>query len=291
MDNSSNTNVLDTEKQHVSDIVDALSEFRNELISSGLEKSETIARLDEIVDPMSQYNDLLQEQTEIDPAAVRTTQNKLSEFLMRMKLQLFSDVSSFEGAKKIADESTSTELANSNASEDVFDSLVGMVKPGNAAVWEQEALFSKLDDIIYKQSDYTATLSANALTSSFTGLIEGQKKTAETVGNLIQSTGEFAASIMPALQHLQNQAENSQNLLENNQEKIEQAQAGIGQIEEKQTETAAKLMRTQIGVNKTRREMGMGDEFDTSLRVAGDAQGDSLQGAANDDLADDEPQP
>lgn len=291
MDNSSNTNVFDTEKQHVSDIVDALSEFRNELISSGLEKSETIARLDEIVDPMSQYNDLLQEQTEIDPAAVRTTQNKLSEFLMRMKLQLFSDVSSFEGAKKIADESTSTELANSNASEDVFDSLVGMVKPGNAAVWEQEALFSKLDDIIYKQSDYTATLSANALTSSFTGLIEGQKKTAETVGNLIQSTGEFAASIMPALQHLQNQAENSQNLLENNQEKIEQAQAGIGQIEEKQTETAVKLMRTQIGVNKTRREMGMDDEFDTSLRVAGDAQGDSLQGAANDDLADDEPQP
>ncbi len=291
MDNSSNTNVLDTEKQHVSDIVDALSEFRNELISAGLEKSETITRLDEIVDPMSQYNDLLQEQTEIDPAAMRATQNKLSEFLMRMKLQLFSDVSSFEGAKKIADESTSTELANSNASEDVFDSLVGMVKPGNAAVWEQEALFSKLDDIIYKQSDYTATLSANALTSSFTGLIEGQKKTAETVGNLIQSTGEFAASIMPALQHLQNQAENSQNLLENNQEKIEQAQAGIGQVEEKQTETAAKLMRTQIGVNKTRREMGMDDEFDTSLRVAGDAQGDSLQGAANDDLADDEPQP
>lgn len=290
MDKSSNTDVLDTEKQHVSDIVGALGAFREELASSGLEKSDTIARLDEIIEPMSQYQDLLQDQTEIDPAAIRATQNKLSEFLMRMKVQLFSDVSSFEGAKEIADESTSTELANSNASEDVFDSLVGMVKPGNSAVWEQESLFSKLDDIIHKQSDYTATLSANALTSSFTGLIEGQKKTAETVEKLIASTGEFAVSIMPALQHLQTQAEHSQNLLESNQEQIEQAQAGLKDVEQKQTETAAKLVRTQIGVNKTRRDMGMDDEFSTSLHIA-DAKGDSLSGAANDDLSGDEPQP
>lgn len=258
---------LEQENQHVQNIINRLNGFNDVLVEAGLESGEAAKRVTQAVDTLTQYQEIIDPLDSIDDAAIRQTQMQLTSFLIGTKTLLLNDVMSYAAQAQLPSDSVeeSKDLRSSGDSKDLFDALIAMTNPGNNALSNHDDVFAKLDEIIKVQTDYTAQLSANSLTSGFSRLINSNEETRKSVSKLVDSTNQFAQSILPVLDHLQQQAENSQALLESNQKSIESSQKMIGEIEDTQSKTSARILRTQIGIDKTRQDMGMSPEFNTTL--------------------------
>ncbi len=277
--------VLETEITHVTEMLALLNHFNDVLSDKGLGRGGAASRMDQVIETLMQYQGMIAQVDDIDTSVVSQTQKQLSSFLIGTKAQLFNDVMTPVALSQLpAVQDEATDLLSTNASTDLFESLIAMTQPGNHAGASHDDVFAKFDHIIKKQMDYTAQLSSNDLVSKFSDMINGNERARESVSKLIDSTNEFAQSILPALDHLNHRVNGSLALLESNQKNIELSQEKIAQVEETQAATSSKILRTQIGINKTRSEMGMAPEFNTSLGVVSDGVrgGDNLLEAAND---------
>ena len=272
------------DREHIALVISDIDDFKQALLDQGLAGSETVARIDDLLVPLSEFDALLDQQDDVSSTVFRNLGNKITEHLIHTKAQLVSDLSQRSVAPP-AQGDASRDVASFDESQDLFDSLIAQTQKGNKANFDHDDVFVSLDNIIKKQTDYTAQLSADALTESFSGLVETHEKIIDGVSGLIEATGDFAHSIFPILEHLREQGETSQRLLESNQDSIEKTQEAVSNVKGKQAETAAQLLRTQRGVDKTRSDMGLSPEFDNSLRVVTDdvAVPSGASSAANND--------
>lgn len=297
--------ILFLEKQHVSRILDLTNSYRSTLCDAGFEDSVTCHRLDELLGPLSTYKSLLDQQDRLDASVVRDTQTKVTEYLIQTKAQLFSDLSSSgEGAPIVgSDHNSNTSLASIEGSQDFYDSLIAQVHSGQKSNWNHDDLFRDLDEIIKEQTDYTAQLSStrlkdafarfvenqSALYNSFAEITQKQNELVEHMSGVMQSTVAFAVSLQPQIAYLYKQTEQSQKLLEQNEEILQRSAQKIQDIEETQEETVARQIQTQIGIDKTRQDLGLGEQFGIGPRIVSDKAQSNIHTSkpANDGDMDD----
>lgn len=291
--------VLELAKINVEAILKDISAFQEIMVERGFQDTVSMARIDDIVTPLTEYSTLLEQQDDIAPSVLRNTGDKTTEYLLRVKAQLSVDLSQSSSSLDIseAELSSSKSLASIEGSQDLFEALIAQTKPGNKANWENDDVFIKIDAIIKRQTDYTAQLSGIALTDSLTSVIDSHIKTIEQVTQyaeannkmleqttqLLGSMGEFAASILPTLDHLRQQTETSQKLLESNEKSINASQQGLEDVEKIQAQTSTQLLRTQTGVNEACDDLGINRVFNNGLKAVSSDTVDSSS-AANEDI-------
>lgn len=296
--NMDQIDVLELAKINAEEILKDISAFKEIMAERGFQDTVSMARIDDIVAPLTEYSILLEQQDDIAPSVLRNTGDKTTEYLLRVKAQLSVDLSQSSSSLDIseAELSSSKSLASIEGSQDLFDALIAQTKPGNKTNWDNEDVFIKMDAIIKRQTDYTAQLSGIALTDSFTSVIDSHIKTLEQVtqyaeanNQMLEQTiqlfgpmGEFAASILPTLDHLRQQTETSQKLLESNEKSINVSQQDLEDVEKIQAQTSAQLLRTQTGINSTCDDLGIDRAFNNDLKaVSSDTVDPSA--AANED--------
>ncbi len=254
--------VLDQERQHVSDILVDLLEFKEALDNKGFKSADILVDFDVLVRSLAAYNDALLNRGQAELSHLVSTENQLSEYIIGAKVTLFSDVSSLPAMNE----------------NDLLDCMIGRATSGNKAVTNHDDLFIQLDEIIKKQMSYTAKLSSLHLKDSFSDLINSSSSTS---GNAVE---KIVQAMQPEISELNNKITKAQELLESNQEKVGIAQSGLDHVNDKQGQAVAKIIRTQYVINKVCQDMGISPEFNTSIELvdAKNKPSKPTKGAAND---------
>lgn len=283
------------DREHCIKLIRLLDGFSTAMLDKELGNGQTFQEISVIKD---RFSELLEQQTRAPEMNILEHSNihlGLLQYLSVLKAQLFKETLSaeflpaLEGKEELFDNKDPAGTDFDQRYDDIkrlsdsFKSLRN--KPLDIKVFDD--VFEKLDNLLAIQYDYTlAVVGENgsrvysavgdtygAFISTFADQVNNIGKVhSASVDYLTAQIDVYVEQVQPELQKAQELAQETSRQLAENAHSLEEMQKSLEAAEQNGTQTRRILLRTQTGIDATRKQMGLAPEFGDRMQVVPGAQ-------------------